>query len=189
MTPSHSVTRTLRGTASTAVSITGGAAAAATPLLVAGAAAGPIGAAIGLATTLITALIANSGCGQTCVAATDIVNQMVPPLQANRDAYVNAPQRTPQMQADGLANFDAAWAFLSSSQGCGNPALGNAGKRCLSERDRGGKYSWFSSLRDPIANTPPNASDPNPVTTAAAQLGIPTDFLIAGGLVLIGALL
>ncbi len=190
MTATFPIRHTLRGSpAATAVQITGTAAGAAAPLFVAGAAAGPVGAAIGLAASLIAGLIANSGCGQTCIAATQIVNQLEPQLNANMRAYVDAAQRTPSEQAAALSVFDQTFAWLRSQQGCGDPALGNAGKRCISDRDRGGKFDWYRLYRDPIANTAPNAPDPNPVTAAAGQLGISADVLIAGGLVLAGALL
>jgi hypothetical protein len=31
-------------------------------------------------------------------------------------------------------------------------SLGDAGARCISDRQRGGKWDWFAYYRDPIAN-------------------------------------
>jgi hypothetical protein len=85
------------------------------------------------------------------VASTNIVNQLEPQLQRNLSAYRNGP-RTRANQSAALANFDAAWAYLASSQACGSPDLGNPGKACISDRARGGKWDWFRMYRDPIAN-------------------------------------
>jgi hypothetical protein len=134
------------------------------------AAAGPVGAAIAGIGVLIGALIANSGCGPTCVIASKIVDQLGPQLEANRDTYL-AGARTTSNQAAALANFDNAWAWLTSMQACGSPDLGDAGRRCISERARGGKYDYFVPFRDPIANDPEVVPDALPdiasVLTAA----------------------
>lgn len=49
-----------------------------------------------------------SGCGETCVRATQIVDQIEPYLKQNRDWYLSQPVRTPEMQQKALALFDAA---------------------------------------------------------------------------------
>lgn len=141
------------GSAETAITITQGAGAAATTgLVTAGVLAASsawipiIGAGV-LGVTLAIGAISKRGRQRT--AATQIVDELEPQLKANRDAYFSGP-RTRASQQVALANFDQAWSLLTSSQGCGQDALGKAGKRCISDRDRGGQWDWFSYYRDPI---------------------------------------
>lgn len=93
-------------------------------------------------------------------AATRIVNELEPKIQENLQAYLDSP-RTPQAQAQALANFDAMWNAVL--QACGDNSLGAAGTRCISERQAGGVApwcntpdkrgcDWFTLYRDPIAN-------------------------------------
>ena len=71
-----------------------------------------------------------------------------------------------------IANFDMLWNWLQQPQQCGNPALGDAGKRCITDRQSGACtwhqaantvppwgtppagacWNWFNGYRDPIAN-------------------------------------
>jgi hypothetical protein len=130
-----------------------------------------IGAGIGLVSMAITSLL-NTGCGQTCVVTSQWANQAEPLLQQNIDAYFRIPAPRPRAaQVAGLANFDAIWQGLA--QRCGQPGLGGAGERCISDRQAGsckwhtqadspypggpkagGCFNWFNSYRDPIANDP-----------------------------------
>jgi hypothetical protein len=98
-------------------------------------------------------------------AATAIVNDLEPLLQQNLEAYLASP-RTTADQAAALANFDAAWQQLVSSQYLGNPDLGEPGNRAIADRSRGGQWDWFSYYRDPIANDPAAGS----TVTAVAQI-------------------
>lgn len=124
-----------------------------------------IGAAMLGATILITTLIRNSGCGQTCVVTSQWANQAATALQQNLDAYRNGP-RTKASQGVALANFDAIWEALK--QQCGQPGTGDAGKRCISDRQRGACtwkdngecWDWFKGYRDPIANDSAVANPP-----------------------------
>jgi hypothetical protein len=112
-----------------------------------------IGAALAGITFAAMKLIQNSGCGPTCVQATQYADQSAALMQQNRDAYLALPAprpKTAQLQA--LTNFDALWAQLVKL--CSDPALGNAGKRCISERQPGGIYDDAKFNRDPIANDP-----------------------------------
>lgn len=137
------------------VSILGMAPALAVPL---------IGAALLGATILITTLIRNSGCGQTCVVTSQWANEAAAALQANLDAYRAGP-RNKESQGVALANFDAIWEALK--QQCGQPGTGDAGKRCISDRQRGACtwkdngecWDWFKGYRDPIANDSTAQSD------------------------------
>ena len=115
-------------------------------------------------------LIKNSGCGQTCIVTADDANKIEPYLQQNIAGYFAGPRTVASQQA-ALANFDYFWSYLE--QACGNAALGNAGKRCISDRQagacvwrqtaagaasypgvpaEGACWNWFSGYRDPIAN-------------------------------------
>lgn len=130
-----------------------------------------IGAAIAGVTLGIVAIL-NSGCGQTCIVTSNWANQAETLLLQNAQAYFALPApRSAEAKAQALANFDQIWTYLS--QQCGNPALGSAGQRCISDRmagactwhqthppqfpgepDVGQCWNWFSGYRDPIANDP-----------------------------------
>jgi hypothetical protein len=133
-------------------------------------------AGVGLA---IAAIFARKG-PQQKVKSTSIVNDLEPQLKANVTAYMNGP-RTVSSQRAALANFDAAWNYLKSSNGCGSPDLGNPGIACIADRSRSGRWPWEVYYRDPIANDPGVLPDPLPaqqvadlVTAEAAAAGIPT---------------
>lgn len=125
------------------------------------------------------------GCGQTCIQATQYANQADSILEQNVDAYTSSPIRYVSMQQAALNTFDTAWAALQ--QACGQPALGQAGVNCITDRQAGsckwkaspggwnqdGTYTkwgpagsgsacwnWFSGMRDPIANDPFVQPDP-----------------------------
>ncbi len=157
---------------------------------------GPVGLAAGAIIAAGVAIFnvlesAFSGCGQTCVAATTVVNQLEPLLQNNVDAYMASPIHYYSMQQQALANFDSTWQRVVA--GCSSPALGAAGQRCISDRQvgackyqtspggwNGGIYTapgksgsgsacwnWFVGYRDPIANDPSVVPDPTGTTTSA----------------------
>ena len=136
---------------------------------------GPIAA--GLASLGMLLANAFSGCGQSCVAATNIVNQVEPLLQRNVSTYLSSPTRTKSMQAAALNNFDATWTALT--QAC-QQVGGQGGAGCISGREQGACdyktspgawtgctyqgagangsgstcWNWFVGYRDPIANDP-----------------------------------
>lgn len=131
-----------------------------------------IGAGI-LAAGLAIDLIMNSGCGQTCIVSTGFANQANAALQQNIEAYFALPVPRPKSsQTAALSNFDVLWNWLQQPQQCGNPALGDAGKRCITDRQSGACtwhqaantvppwgtppagacWNWFNGYRDPIAN-------------------------------------
>lgn len=111
-----------------------------------------IGPAVAAVTLGISAII-NRKSGRQKVAATQIVDELEPMLQRNVEAYFEGP-RTRTSQAVALKNFDDAWAWLTSSAGCGNPELDKAGRACITDRSPGGRWDWFSYYRDPIAHDP-----------------------------------
>lgn len=118
----------------------------------------PISKAVLLAAAGLTSLVGRlfRGCGASCIAATQVVDQVEPALKQNVLGYLEGP-RTMADQRHALAAFDYAWSEVVRA--CSNPALGDAGRRCISERDRGGRPSWganwFELYRDPIANDTP----------------------------------
>lgn len=105
---------------------------------------------------------------QQKVASTKIADEIEALLKDNLAGYM-ASARTKAIQAYALKNFDDAWAFLTSADGCGSPDLGEPGRRCISERARGGSApwcptgtgcDWFTLYRDPIANDDAQADAP-----------------------------
>jgi hypothetical protein len=100
--------------------------------------AGGIGLAItGLITIASLIYKAFQGCGQTCVEATDIANQVEPVLLQNLQQYLAAPIHYASLQAAALNNFNTAWQGLV--QGCGSGALATtqAGENCIANRQQG----------------------------------------------------
>jgi len=158
-----------------------------------------VGAAVSAAAQ-IGLLLANvfSGCGQTCVEATNLANQAEPILQQNLDNYLSAPIHYASLQAAALNNFDLTWQALMSA--CSNPALGSAGQSCISARQAGSCayktspagwnqvngvwqyqrpgangsgpacWNWFVGYRDPIANDPSVVPDPVPGAASLTSL-------------------
>ena len=101
------------------------------------------------------------------VASTQIVDELEPLLKNNVEAYMSGP-RTRSSQAAALQNFDDAWAYLVSSEACGNTQLGNPGKACIADRGQGGKWDWFTRYRGPIAQDAGVKDDP--VADSISQL-------------------
>lgn len=158
--------------------------------------AAPFVALAGLAVTGLSNLFATvfSGCGQTCVQASQLVDKVFTDYwKPNLEQYMALPVRNRAAQQAALAVFDYGWSMIL--QGCGDPALGDAGKRCISERQRGGIYDGFTPYRDPIANDPgvvdnPVASAGDSILSAVglnptAQVGgVDVDKLILPGLLI-----
>lgn len=156
-----------------------------------------IGAAIAGVSILAMKLIQNSGCGPTCIQASDYANQAEPLLRQNLNAYFSQPKpRSQSQQAAALETFDNIWAQLVKLWS--DPALGNAGKRGISDRQAGACtwkqnatysadimaagepqlgqcWNWWSGYRDPIAN------DSNVVSDAQAAISNGTGSLFSGG--------
>lgn len=142
---------------------------------------GPIIAGV----TIALGLLFNRKGPRQKAAATQIVDQVEIELRKNLEGY--RAMRTKSAQEAALRNFDAAWAWLESQEGCGNRELGEPGRRCLSERAPGGKWDWFAMYRTPIEQDNPPAD----------VLGLPLSFegdsparlLLPAGLILAGVLL
>lgn len=136
------------------------------------------------------------GCGVTCVEATQIVNEVEPYLKQSRDAFLTGPHTLSTQQA-ALALFDDTWQKVLTA--CGNPSLGAAGRRCISERQRGGSApwcptqtgcDWFALYRDPIANTTviDDTASALSLLSAPGPSGFPMGLLIGGALLVMGVL-
>ena len=163
---------------------------------------GPVGYAIAQAIAQIGVLLANvfSGCGETCVEATQIANQCEPLLLQNLQTYMNAPVHYASLQAAALNNFQMTWAALQNA--CSQPALQSAGAACISDRQAGACHyqtspggwqgttyvypgaqgsgstcwNWFVGYHDPIANDPTVVPDPvagsSAVSSVLSSVGI-----------------
>ena len=175
-------------------------------LVALGAITGPVGAAVaGLVAvgTLLASVF--KGCGQTCVEASDIANQVGSALQQNLQQYLSSPVHYQSLQTAALNNFQTAWTALT--QACGAASLASAGQNCISERQQGacsykttpggwqqtggtwtyvypganhsGSTCWnyFVGFHDPIANDPTVVPDPATPSGAAATA---TSFLTTG---------
>jgi hypothetical protein len=159
--------------------------------------AGPIAAAIAGIGVAIANLF--GGCGQTCVQATKIANEVGDALTQNLEHYMSAPVHYRSLQAAALNNFDTAWHALTVA--CSDPNLQDAGRRCISDRQSGACtwkaspggwqqsngswvyvpwgpagsgsacWNWFIGLRDPIADDPTVVPDPSPASIAGGLPG------------------
>jgi hypothetical protein len=152
--------------------------AAATGMIIGVLAAIPVAGPIAAAIAGIGVAIANlfGGCGQTCVRATQIANQVEEYLQQNLSAYMSAPVRYQSLQLAALNNVDTA--MVAMRQACGDPGLGPAGQRCISERlVKGGPApwcpnpggvgcDWITLYRDPIAKDSAVVADPSATSAA-----------------------
>ena len=165
-----------------------------------------IGAALSAVTMIVTQLVANSGCGQTCIETSSWANQAAAALQKNLDAYFALPApRTETQQALAVANFNTIWQQLQ--QLCGQAGTGNAGVRCISDRQSGActwkqKYApvypgepaigecwnWFNGYLGPIQADAvvPDTADTvastfsSDLTTASGTSLLPILALVAG---------
>jgi len=111
-----------------------------------------IGAAIAAVATIAEILIKNSGCGITCVETSQWANQAEPVLAKNVLAYFSNPApRTQSQQTAALNIFDTTWARLQ--QVCGQPGTGDAGVRCITDR-QAGACKWKQTATSPLLSIP-----------------------------------
>lgn len=166
--------------------------------------AAPFVAAAGALTSLVGSLFKPD---LTKVEATRIVDQIeaqyLRPNLARWNA-LPAAQRTRSAQAAALDLVDKA--LNAVREGCSNPALAEAGQRCISERliqggtapwcPTGTGCDWITLYRDPIANDPnvipdpagAGSSGPGTFFGAAGPGGIPMPLLIGAALLGVGLL-
>lgn len=186
-------------TKATIESIAGAGASTATALLVSmGTIGGPVGIAIsGVIAAGLAIVSMFKGCGQTCVQASNIADQVGAQLVQMFNSYMSAPVHYASVQQAYLTQWDAFWNALT--QACSDPNLQSAGQRCISDRQQGachyhtspggwqkdsiGKWqyiapgqdgsgntcwNWFVGTRDPVANDPTVVPDPTPVNTVTS---------------------
>lgn len=155
-----------------------------------------------IAVQAIRNLKARSGARR--LLATDLVNALEPVLALNLDLYLGGP-RTASEQQLRLGEFDEVWTFLISDEACGTGDLGQAGRRCISDRERDGQFDWWRRYRDPIADDPEVVADgplpggasnflasmfgPGSATGAAGGAAVASYAPLLIGVVLIGAAL
>lgn len=97
--------------------------------------AAPFVAIAGAVAEILGAIGVGKGCGQTCITASNYANQAEALMNQNLNAYVSLTTRYQSQQTQALQNFDQLWAGLVSA--CSNPALNDAGKNCISQRQSG----------------------------------------------------
>lgn len=102
------------------------------------------------------------------VASTHIVDEAEPILKQNVDAFLAGP-KTNEAKEYALAVFNKVWASVVAA--CSDPSLGNPGKACVADRQRGGKWDWFSYYYDPIANTATQPETQLAVQSIQEQVG------------------
>lgn len=143
---------------------------------------GAIIAAVGALTGLVGGLFKPD---LTKIQATHIVDQIeaqvLKPTLANWQA-LPADQKTRTMQAAYAEVIEAA--LRKVQEGCSNPALGEAGQRCISERlVRGGSApwcptgtgcDWYTLYLNPILN------DPNVIPDSAGSVTGSVDSAVTG---------
>lgn len=111
-----------------------------------------IGAGLMAATLVVQYLIKNSGCGQTCIETSAWANQAAAALQKVMDEYFALPApRTQAQKAVAVAAFMGIWSQLV--QACGQPGTGNAGVRCISDRQQGA-CTWRQKYAPVYPNQP-----------------------------------
>ena len=158
-----------------------------------------VGAGLAAATMLVQYLVANSGCGQTCIETSSWANQAAAALQKVLDGYFALPApRTATQKALAVAAFNDIWNQLQRA--CGQPGTGNAGVRCISDRQAGActwkqKYApvypgepnigecwnWFNGYLGPIQADPVVPDPPDPLAAAASSVSGTLDSLFGSG--------
>lgn len=164
--------------------------------------AGPVIAGLALLANLLFQPDVNK------LQTTSIVDQMEPGLKALVAQWKQLPvsARTPQAQQQYLNVFLQAWAQVVNSccgqcaampangEGvsqacCAHSQYGSAGRNCVGDRQRGGKWDWWSYYYDPIATDPAVMSNvqSNPLTEGQVNIAgmeVSPMVLIAGAAIL-----
>lgn len=133
------------------------------------------------------------GCGATCIQSSEFANQFQQAVQQLKDYYFAQPVHYRSLQKLTLNEMQKAADALR--QACGDPALGDAGKRCIAERlVRGGPAPWcptpdhtgcgfWETFYDPIANDPNVVEDPPAIQQASDSIGLTTGGKLNWGMV------
>ena len=105
------------------------------------------------ASALQNALQSNQAAGNAQEVAVQNLNTYEAFLKKVRDDYLAGPASV-SAQNTALSTIDQGLAWMVSTAGLGNPALGDWGVNGIKDRTAGGKYSWIVGFRDPVANDP-----------------------------------
>jgi len=140
------------------------------------AAAIPVAGAVVAVGVIVFSLLHNSRGLQQNVETTHAVDQGEQVMKQNLGAWNNSAKSL-ATQAQAIQNFDDAWTAIANF--CGRESEGSPGQRCISERQRGGKYDYFAWYRDPIANDP-HAGDVDRAAAAASAANLDITTLIHG---------
>jgi len=131
--------------------------------------AAPFVALAGALVALATGMGIGHGCGSSCIEATDVVNYAECVMALNLQTYLGLPcPRSAVANAAALQVYNSAWAYIVQS--C--TAIGGTGgsqQNCIAPRNRGGKYDYFASFYDPIANDTCVSADANPVNAVTGN--------------------
>lgn len=183
----------------------GGIAAAGATLLSLAPMFGPVaGSFMAIAGSLVSAAaVMFKGCGASCTETSRVADEAQAAAKQVTDAYWAQSTRYKSSQIAAMAALESIAEQLQAF--CSNPAFGDAGKRCISERlVRGGTAPWcptgtgcdfWSTIYDPIANDKGVVDDtPSATQQLADVLGVSTGadtglLLLAAGLLVAGVLL
>lgn len=92
-------------------------------------------------------------------------------LKTNLDAWEES-NKTVEDRELALLNADAVISWMRGPQGCGNPALEDPGRRCISERlVEGARWPWLTWYVDPIKNYNSTLSVAATLAPGAASTG------------------
>ncbi len=108
-------------------------------------------------------------------ATTDIVNQAEVLMKQNLQAW-NSSDKYYSEQQQAITNFNNIWSQVV--QNCSSPNYQQGsnqtglspGQRCISDRQRGGQWDWFSYYLDPIMGDPNVKADPSLPNTSAQNI-------------------
>lgn len=122
------------------------------------------------------------------IATTEIVNEAEPILKQNLQIFL-AGEKTDEAKEYAIAVFNKVWASVVAA--CSAASLGEPGKRCVEDRQRGGKWDWFSYYYDPIMAVPTQPAAAVAVGNVTQQfenvLGGNWQTMLGAGLLLVGA--
>jgi hypothetical protein len=158
-----------------------------------------VGTIIGGIALAVSALGIGNGCGESCIASTEVVNKVEPYLQQNlaaaqQQAAQNGGCLTSDEQAQAVQTFNTVWQYVVSN--C-TQVGGAGGSQCIKDRQAGGKWDWFKMYLTPIQNLPVCAASSSAgivssveggVSSIASDLGVGSNFVFWGGALLLGYL-
>lgn len=149
---------------------------------------GPIVGGIALA---VVALGIGNGCGPTCTASTAVVNTIEPYMKQNvaaaqAQASANGGCLTSEEVTALTGTFNSLWQYVTDN--CSKVG-GAGGKQCIEDRQRGGKWDWFSYYLDPILAFPvcaPISASSLMDSLTSNLTGSGTNWFLLGGLGILG---